>query len=116
NVPAWVCVVDPREDETVEGPANRRVGAGSSIADLSLDDTAYVVYTSGSTGRPKGVAVTHRGIAPLLRSHARRLNIDSSSRVALLAATSFDVAILEILLAHGCGATAVIVPPGLIGG
>ena len=26
------------------------------------------------------------------------------------------MAILEILLAHGCGATAVIVPPGLIGG
>ena len=35
-------------------------GAGSSIADLSLDDTAYVVYTSGSTGRPKGC----RGHAP----------------------------------------------------
>lgn len=116
DVPAWVCVVDPSGDETVEGPVDRRVGAGSSIADLSLDDTAYVVYTSGSTGRPKGVAVTHRGIGPLLRSHARRLNIDSSSRVALLANTSFDVAILEILLAHGCGATAVIVPPGLIGG
>ncbi|MFF1391175.1 amino acid adenylation domain-containing protein [Rhodococcus erythropolis] len=116
NVPAWVCVVDPREDETVDGPIDRGAGTGSSSGDVSLDDTAYVVYTSGSTGRPKGVAVTHRGISPLLRSHARRLNIDSSSRVALLAATSFDVAILEILLAHGCGATAVIVPPGLIGG
>lgn len=116
NVPAWVCVVEPREDETVDGPIDRGAGTGSSSGDVSLDDTAYVVYTSGSTGRPKGVAVTHRGIVPLLRSHARRLNIDSSSRVALLAATSFDVAILEILLAHGCGATAVIVPPGLIGG
>ncbi|MCD2104700.1 amino acid adenylation domain-containing protein [Rhodococcus erythropolis] len=116
DVPAWVCVVSPRVDETVDGPIDRTAGAGSSIADVSLDDTAYVVYTSGSSGRPKGVAVTHRGILPLLRSHARRLNIDSSSRVALLASTSFDVAILEILLAHGCGATAVIVPPGLIGG
>ncbi|MFD6516679.1 amino acid adenylation domain-containing protein [Rhodococcus sp. NPDC060176] len=116
GVPAWVCVVSPRSDETVDGPIDRTAGAGSSIARVSLDDTAYVVYTSGSSGRPKGVSVTHRGILPLLRSHARRLDIDSSSRVALLASTSFDVAILEILLAHGCGATAVIVPPGLIGG
>ncbi|MER2086144.1 amino acid adenylation domain-containing protein [Rhodococcus sp. (in: high G+C Gram-positive bacteria)] len=120
DVPAWICVVNPNLDETVhetvDGPIDRGSGTGSCVADVSLDDTAYVIYTSGSTGRPKGVAVTHRGISPLLRSHSRRLKIDSSSRIALLAATSFDVAILEILLAHGCGATAVIVPPGLIGG
>ncbi|OYD71832.1 non-ribosomal peptide synthetase [Rhodococcus sp. OK302] len=82
----------------------------------NIDDVAYVVYTSGSTGFPKGVAVTHRGMTSLLRSHSRRLAVDASARVAHLASPAFDVAVLEILLAHGTGATCVVVPRDLVGG
>ncbi|MGG7102287.1 amino acid adenylation domain-containing protein [Rhodococcus sp. 24CO] len=82
----------------------------------AIDDVAYVVYTSGSTGQPKGVAVKHRAATSLLRAHSRNLVVDASARVAHFVSPAFDVAILELLLAHGTGATAVVVPPGLIGG
>ena len=39
---------------------------------LDPHNPAYVIYTSGSTGTPKGVAVTHGGIAQLLRRDAER--------------------------------------------
>ena len=69
------------------------------------------LYTSGSTGQPKGVAVTHRGATSLLNAHVRTWRSDASARIAHMAATSFDVAMMELLLAHGSGATAVVVPP-----
>ncbi|MCJ0902137.1 non-ribosomal peptide synthetase [Rhodococcus sp. ARC_M6] len=111
-VPTGVVHVDleTSEFEAAEPHETRAVRAPA------VDDVAYVVYTSGSTGKPKGVAVTHRGATSLLRSHSRHLAVDASARVAHFASTSFDVAVVELLLAHGTGATAVVVPPGLIGG
>ncbi|WP_280363071.1 non-ribosomal peptide synthase/polyketide synthase [Nocardia wallacei] len=79
-------------------------------------DVAYVIYTSGSTGRPKGVAVTHRGLFNCAEVVRTRFGIDSRSRTLHLASPSFDVAILELLIAWSAGATMVIVASDTYGG
>ncbi|MBF6170990.1 non-ribosomal peptide synthetase [Nocardia blacklockiae] len=79
-------------------------------------DVAYVIYTSGSTGRPKGVAVTHRGLFNCAEVVRTRFGIDSRSRTLHLASPSFDVAILELLMAWCAGATMVVVSADVYGG
>ncbi|WP_280335012.1 non-ribosomal peptide synthetase [Nocardia wallacei] len=79
-------------------------------------DIAYVIYTSGSTGLPKGVAVTHRGLFNCAEVVRTRFGIDSRSRTLHLASPSFDVAILELLIAWSAGATMVIVGADTYGG
>ncbi|GAB2729538.1 non-ribosomal peptide synthetase [Nocardia thraciensis] len=80
------------------------------------DDLAYLIYTSGSTGRPKGVAITHRGLHNCAAAARTRFGIESSSRTLHLASPSFDVAMLELLMAWSAGATMVIAPADVFGG
>ncbi|WP_330180111.1 non-ribosomal peptide synthase/polyketide synthase [Nocardia sp. NBC_01503] len=81
-----------------------------------LDDIAYVIYTSGSTGLPKGVAVTHRGLFNCAEVQRDLFDVQRASRTLHLASPSFDVAVLELLLAWSAGATMVIVPIDVYGG
>ncbi|WP_428265875.1 MupA/Atu3671 family FMN-dependent luciferase-like monooxygenase [Haliangium sp.] len=68
------------------------------------DALAYVLFTSGSTGQPKAVALTHRGLAPLCHEMRTRLRLSRNDRVYALVALSFDVSLLEMLIALTSGA------------
>lgn len=93
------------------------IGAASSMAEpggdaaIGPDDLAYVIYTSGSTGRPKGVLVPHRGAANVAGAEATALEISESDRMLQYASSSFDVSIVEMLIAHLRGAALHIAPP-----
>ncbi|WP_306359963.1 non-ribosomal peptide synthetase [Nocardia sp. CC227C] len=89
---------------------------GERTRPLLLDEVAYVIYTSGSTGLPKGVAVTHRGLFNCAEVQRVRFGVDRSSRTLHLASPSFDVAVLELLLAWCAGATMVIAATDIYGG
>ena len=88
------------------------VADGDRMRPLRVDDVAYVIYTSGSTGVPKGVAVTHRGLQNCAIEHIATLGIDTGSeprtRTLQLASPSFDVFVLELLLALRSGATMIV--------
>ncbi|WP_326952825.1 non-ribosomal peptide synthetase [Amycolatopsis sp. NBC_01286] len=71
---------------------------------------AYVIYTSGSTGEPKGVAVTHAGLANLMRWHHRTYRTRRSDRSTLLASPGFDVSVQDIWFTLTAGA-ALVIPP-----
>jgi amino acid adenylation domain-containing protein len=83
---------------------------------ISPDDLAYVIYTSGSTGRPKGVLVAHRGAGNVAEAEAAALEITESDRVLQYASSSFDVSIVEILIAHLRGAALHLAPLHLVPG
>ena len=76
--------------------------------DASPSDPAYLIYTSGSTGRPKGVAVPHRAVVNFLASMARQPGLQASDRLLAVTTPSFDIAVLELLLPLGVGATVVL--------
>ncbi|WP_040793171.1 AMP-binding protein, partial [Nocardia paucivorans] len=97
-------------------PDDRPITDVDRVRPLRVDDIAYVIYTSGSTGVPKGVAVTHRGLSNCAAVHRDTMGIRPSSRIAHSASPSFDVAVLELLLAVCAGATMVITPDDVLGG
>ncbi len=81
--------------------------AGESVAgaDVSPDDTCFVLFTSGTTGPPNGVAVTHRNVANIVFTSPGDLGIEPGLRVGQLLSIAFDMAEWEIYGALGHGAT-----------
>ncbi|MFD4433026.1 amino acid adenylation domain-containing protein, partial [Nocardia sp. NPDC058497] len=108
--------IDWLTPEVLDEGENLPVADGDRVRPLRVDDIAYVIYTSGSTGLPKGVAVTHRGLGNCATEHRKALHIESDSRTLHLASPSFDVSVLELLLATCAGATMVIAPSDVYGG
>ena len=77
---------------------------------IGPDDLAYVIYTSGSTGRPKGVEILHRGLALCLQSVRQELGASPDDTVLSVTSPSFDVFIMEMMVALNSGARLVLLP------
>ncbi|MFF0543426.1 non-ribosomal peptide synthase/polyketide synthase [Nocardia thailandica] len=82
------------------------------VRPLRAGHLAYVIYTSGSTGLPKGVLVTQAGIAGFAAEEAARMFGTPDARVLQVGSPSFDISVMELLLAVQSKATLVIAPAG----
>ncbi len=69
---------------------------------------AYVIYTSGSTGQPKGVMIEHQSIVHFVYSLSRLWDFSPGARLLCAASISFDISVMELLLAVMNGAVLVL--------
>lgn len=112
----WVVLDDPETRSHIAGRSSDAVADAERTVPLHVDHPAYVTFTSGTTGRPKGVTVTHRGLAALTAHLTDRYRVGAEARIAHAHAPVFDASLLELLAGFGCGATVIVVPPGIVGG
>lgn len=73
------------------------------------EQLAYIIYTSGSTGRPKGVAVEHRQLLHTMQSAQEVLKLTPEDCLPSIASFSFDISLLELLLAPLAGGRCLLV-------
>ncbi|WP_405165020.1 amino acid adenylation domain-containing protein [Nocardia sp. NBC_01499] len=106
----WLVVSD------LDGCDAAPVTDSDRVRAVRVDDLAYVIYTSGSTGTPKGVAVTHRGLSSFAAEQRERYRVRQDSRTLHIGSPSFDISVLELLMALCAGATMVIAPTDVFGG
>lgn len=73
----------------------------------------YVLYTSGSTGNPKGAMIKSHAFINLLNWFTKEFEIDESSRILLIAPTSFDLAQKNLYSALVKGGRLCLFTPGI---
>ena len=71
---------------------------------------AYIQFTSGSTGVPKGAVVNHAGLANCLREAREMVGFSPGESMVAATPVTFDVALLELLLALVSGGTVIVAP------
>ncbi|WIN00886.1 amino acid adenylation domain-containing protein [Actinoplanes oblitus] len=75
---------------------------------VAFGHRAYVIYTSGSTGTPNGVQLTHRNALNVTADNIRGLELGPGCRVLQWVATTFDPAVLDLMMTLASGATLVL--------
>ncbi|MFW0795581.1 amino acid adenylation domain-containing protein [Gordonia sp. CPCC 205515] len=104
----WLALDDPNLEMQIAGHSGAPIETGELAHPPSLDDLAYLIFTSGSTGRPKATAISNRQVANLAVSSIRRFDVDAAAKVLHVASPSFDVSILELLMALCSGGELVV--------
>ncbi|MCX5045886.1 amino acid adenylation domain-containing protein [Aldersonia sp. NBC_00410] len=112
----WLVLDDPETKASVDEAARHPISHRDRIRQPDVHDAAYVIYTSGSTGRPKGVVVTHSGLPGVVAAEREHYGVTAQSRMLHVCSPSFDVSVLELLLAFTAGATLVVAPASAFGG
>ena len=84
--------------------------SSSIIAEIEIDQHAYVMFTSGSTGIPKGVPVSHKNVFNYVNYLKARYEIDSNDRFTQTFDLTFDLSVHDLFLSWSVGASLYIIP------
>jgi amino acid adenylation domain-containing protein len=68
------------------------------LAEIKLDQLAYIIYTSGSTGQPKGVAIPHPGLVNYASWAKQQYCQDQQFAFPLFSPLSFDLTVTSIFV------------------
>lgn len=74
----------------------------------NANDLSYVIYTSGSTGKPKGVMIEHKSVVNFIKGMCNVIDFSKGKSILALTTISFDIFVLETLLALTQGLTVVL--------
>lgn len=102
-----VFVVGDTAKENTRGIFDLMGTVPASVAVLP-STPAYRIYTSGTTGKPKGVTITHENLAGFAENMMDRFGFDKGERILAQTTVTFDISILEMVLAPACGMTVVL--------
>ncbi|MDX1996532.1 MAG: non-ribosomal peptide synthase/polyketide synthase [Thermoanaerobaculia bacterium] len=89
-------------------------GHALAMATPEPDSLAYLIYTSGSTGKPKAVAVPHGALAERLAMMVELFTFAPGDRQLQFVSVAFDMAVEEIFVTLGAGATLVLAPSAAV--
>src|SRR5690606_11116241 len=112
----WLLMDDETLHTELAGYPGAPITDAERVRPVRPADLAYQIYTSGSTGLPKGVTVTHGGLVSLAVDLRERMGLDRFSKTFFFSTPSFDVSVLDMLLAVYSGAEMVIGPIDIYGG
>ncbi|WP_223204905.1 amino acid adenylation domain-containing protein [Gordonia jinghuaiqii] len=104
----WLALDDPDLEMQIAGHSGAPVRDDELPEPVDLDDLSYLIFTSGSTGMPKATGVSNRQVNNLAVSSVERFGVDAASKVLHVASPSFDVSILELILALCSGGELVV--------
>jgi len=75
-----------------------------------MADLAYIIFTSGTTGTPKGVPITKKQLTNRASTFLQILRPCADDRIMQLADFSFDLSIIEMVVAWSSGASLYSIP------
>jgi len=79
-----------------------------SYLESCKNETAYILCTSGTTGKPKAVAVSRKGLENFIMAIPERIPLEQVSCIACFTNFTFDISLLESVLALYHGLTVVL--------
>ncbi|RDU22379.1 non-ribosomal peptide synthetase [Anaerosacchariphilus polymeriproducens] len=84
---------------------DKKIGGEESYSNYEIDfeNIAYIIYTSGTSGKPKGVEIKRKGIYNLIQGVCNLIPFRKKSRIASFTNSTFDIFILETILAMYAG-------------
>ncbi|GLA80039.1 nonribosomal peptide synthase [Aspergillus tubingensis] len=70
---------------------------------VTANNAAYVIFTSGTTGKPKVTVLEHVGLTLACTEFSKALFMNSDTRALQFSSYTFDVSILETIIALAVG-------------